>query len=260
MHLIKLIGTSPLLRTILWRLEKNADDPEEMGDREVNELRGHIDQCIGPTHPQYDKACELLSKYAKTKKPEHLLRLYTLESPFCYKLGIETVDHLKIILLLRLKSLKARAFRGRTYRGRTYRGLSMTKTDFRAYQWARKRKVSIISIKSFCSTSVDEAVARRFLSTSSTEKINVLMIFDFPQRCDMAIQLFALSKDLPCFSDFEDEREVLLIPATMFHVVNITHESSSDQYTIHLENVLPKLDFMAIYSHWRKCQNNTNGT
>jgi hypothetical protein len=151
------------------------------------------------------------------------------------------------LLMLRLKSLKARAFHGRTYRG-----LSMTATDFRGYRWALRKKGSIIQTKSFCSTSVDEAVARRFIPTSRTEKLNVLMIFDFPQPCDMAIQLYALSDTLPCISDFEDEREVLVEPMTMFHVVSITNDDVSGQYTISLENVLPKLDLKATWSKLRE--------
>jgi hypothetical protein len=59
----------------------------------------------------------------------------------------------------------------------------------------------------------------------------------------MAIQLYALSDTLQCISDFEDEREVLLLPLAMFRVVSITNEESNDQYVIHLENVLPKMNW-----------------
>lgn len=78
------------------------------------------------------------------------------------------------------------------------------------------------------------------------------MIFDFPQQCDTAIQLYALRNVLPRISNFEEEREVFLIVNTMFPVVNITHKTSSNQYIIHLENVLPKFDFMTLYSAWRE--------
>jgi hypothetical protein len=77
------------------------------------------------------------------------------------------------------------------------------------------------------------------------------MIFDFPQPCDMAIQLYALSAALPCISDFEDEREVLLLPRTIFHVVSITNNDRNGQYTIHLENVLPKWDLKGTWNAMR---------
>ena len=247
MKVLKVTSSSPLLRSIISRVRESKHDQEDgnnIGSPELNRLRNCIDEYLTPNHRQYARACDLLSEYAKTDKAEHLLRLYTLETPFCYRLGTTAgAQDLSVLLYMRLKSLKARAFQGRTYRG-----LSMTKTDFNAYEWALKRKGSLLSIKSFCSSSVDEMVARRFMWTSSGEKLNVLMVLEFPRRCDTAIQLYAISDELPCISYFENEREVLLIPNTMFHVVNIKHENANNQYTIHLENVLPEVDFTVLYS------------
>jgi hypothetical protein len=245
-QLAKVCFSTPLLRPLFLRMIRNSDDRKDItvDTNLINELQEFIDKHVTSAHPEYHKACELLSKYAKTKKAEHLLRLYSLESPFYRQLGIgDKSKCLLILLLFRLNSLKARAFHGRTYRG-----LSLTTTDFRAYRWALRKKGSIISMRSFCSTSVDEIVARRFMSTSCSEKLSVLMSFDFLQPCDTAIQLYASSDKLPCISDFEDEHEVLLLPNTIFHVVSIRNEELSGQYTIHLENVLPKMDLMSIWS------------
>jgi len=55
-------------------------------------------------------------------------------------------------------------------------------------------------------------------SAASSNKMNVLMTFYFPESCDWTIQLYALSNKLPSLPDFEDEREVLLFLMTVFRV------------------------------------------
>lgn len=244
---MKILASSPRLRQIVELMAPSpAGVPSE--DADLGPLQKLIDTSITSTHPEYEEACDLVSKYKETKNPGHLLRLYSLETPFYHDLGsTDNRDHLLGLLMYGLSTLK-----GRSFRGRTYRGLSMTRKDFIVYELALKKKGSIIWTRTFCSTSVDEAIARRFIPTSFSENRSVLMVFDFPKPCDMAIQLYALSDKLPCISNFEDEREVLVLPMTMFHVVNITNENCSNQYTIHLENVLPKFDLMALISAGRK--------
>lgn len=250
----KIVATSPILRTIGYCMFRNEEQSEGIDALDIKGLKEFIDKHVNADHPEYDKACALLPKYSKTKRSEYLLRLYTLETPFCYQLGTNhEAGQLWCLLLLRLESLKGRAFHGRSYRG-----LSMTKTDFRAYQWGLRNKKGIIMTKSFCSTSVDEAVARRFMSRAISEKLNILMIFEFPQLCDTVIQLYALSPELLCISEFENEREVLVFPMTMFCVVNITNENSNNEYIIHLQNVVPKLEVKALWSEFRKVVHTTN--
>ena len=182
------------------------------------------------------KHLSLVSKYAKTKNVEHLLRLYSLDTPFYKNLGTKReAECLLLPLLFKLDRLQKRA-----YQGRSFRGVVMTSKDLRAYQWALKHKASILSTRSFCSTSVDENVAHDFLDSSSSPGIPVLMVFNFAEKCNSALQLFRLSDTLPSISDFEDEWEVLVLPCTLFHVTGIKIDEVTGQHTIYLENVPPK--------------------
>jgi hypothetical protein len=58
--------------------------------------------------------------------------------------------------------------------------------------------------------------------------------------CDTAIQLYAISDKLPCLSDFENEREVLLLPNTLFYVKRIDNNGDQQYTTIWLEHVPPE--------------------
>jgi hypothetical protein len=58
-------------------------------------------------------------------------------------------------------------------------------------------------------------------ASENEDKIKVLMEFSFPKICSTAIQLYSIPPDLPCISNFEDEKEVLIIPGTIFRVENI---------------------------------------
>ncbi|CAF1541170.1 unnamed protein product [Didymodactylos carnosus] len=123
----------------------------------------------------------------------------------------------------------------------------MTQDNLRSYRWALENNDRLIQLKSFASTSLHREIAENFaqsLETSSTEnKISVLMIFRFPQVCDTAINLCKIPKyNLPCLSEYEDESEILILPLTLFQVKNIEINNLSNgrqlQYIIHLENVL----------------------
>ena len=199
-------------------------------------LQHLIDEQVTPSNSEYKKACELVSEYVKSKNVEHLLRLYSLETPFYKNLAPrEESGCLLFPLWFKLDSLKNRA-----YQGRTFRGLTMTSTDLRTYRWAMKLKEIILSTDSFCSTSIDENVARCFMGPSSSTSIAVLMVFNFVEKCDTAIQLFRLSDTLPSISDFEDEREVLILPMTLFHVTDIKINEVTGQHTIYLDNLPTK--------------------
>ncbi|CAF1406793.1 unnamed protein product [Adineta ricciae] len=197
----------------------------------TRQLQAVIHSSIPTTHLEYRKARELFSQYAKEKKLEPLLRLYSLETPFYKSLNRDNSDALFMPLLWRLQSLESR-----TFQGQSFRGLTMTDEDLRAYQWALHNKNSLIRTCSFCSTSLEERVARQFIGPSiATDKKRVLMVFHFPELCDTAIALYRLSDNLPCVSEYEDEKEVLLLPRTMFMVTNI--KQSVDLIIIYLENV-----------------------
>jgi ankyrin repeat protein len=244
----KIVMSSTFLRSIYAHAIRDDEVSNKLDEKAlIKTLHEFIDECIPSTHPEYDKVCELLSKYEETKNTDYLFRLYSLETPFYHQLQDDAAITLWSLLLLRQGNLKSRAFCGRTYRG-----LSMTRTDLKAYQKALRKKGSIIINNTFCSTSLKEDVARRFMRTPCDENLSVLMIFDFPQPCDMAIQLYALSDKLPCISDFEEELEVLVLEFAMFHVESITNGDSNSQYIIHLKNVLPTMEWRALWTAIRK--------
>jgi hypothetical protein len=61
------------------------------------------------------------------------------------------------------------------------------------------------------------------------------MVIDFPDRCGTAISLYTLSDELPPISDYENEKEILILPTTIFKVINI--EQSADLIVIYLQNM-----------------------
>ncbi|CAF1373255.1 unnamed protein product [Didymodactylos carnosus] len=121
-------------------------------------------------------------------------------------------------------------------KGRSYRGVKITTADLRAYRWALKSK-AVISTKTFCSTSVDRHVAERFAGASHphADKQSVLIIFNFSQICNTAIDLRRLSHDLPCLSEYENEAEILVLPLSIFQVKST--EENSGKIVIELENI-----------------------
>ena len=78
----------------------------------------------------------------------------------------------------------------------------MTREELRKYEWGHlHHDERIIYIKLFWSTSVVQALAEIFSATEpSSDKIRVLMIFNFPEPCDIAIRLYRISDEVPCIS------------------------------------------------------------
>lgn len=225
------IITNPVLQETLktiWAVQFLTDNPEKMSIRHLQEI-AHTN--IPTNHQEFQKSQQLLSDFVKKKKPESLLHLYTLETPFYRSLDRMNSGALLFLILWRRKSLK-----NRTYRGRSFRGLTMTNNGLEAYRWALQRKGSLIRTSTFCSTSIEEHEARKFISVQpGTDKKKVLIIMDFPEACDTTIALYAISNELECISEYENEKEVLVLPTTIFKVTNI--DQSSDLITIYLENM-----------------------
>ena len=87
----KTLASSAILRLLLKASlrDKKVPDRVRNEDTAVKALQRFIDKHVTPSHSQYKKASELVSKYAKTKNVEHLLRLYSLDTPFYKNLGCE---------------------------------------------------------------------------------------------------------------------------------------------------------------------------
>ncbi|CAF1355738.1 unnamed protein product [Didymodactylos carnosus] len=220
----KAISQSKITMAVAKMLDKENDLHTWM-----NDVRTLIHHEVTEAHPEFEKCISLLEKGLKEKRPEPLLRLYTLETPFYKALATYSSIPLTLPLYGLLDKLKPRHFHGTSYRG-----LKMTSEDLRPYRWALKKK-GTVSTQTFCSTSLDRSVAERFAGTSTDEKQSVLMIFTFPTKCDTAINLGKLSEKLPCISEYEDEAEVLVLASTLFIVNQMDTEARP--MTVHLENV-----------------------
>jgi hypothetical protein len=128
----------------------------------------------------------------------------------------------------------------RYYQGHSYRGVHLTRHAFNEYRWALRHKDSVLSLLTFASTSIVQDVAERFSANSlpSSDKINALLVFYFPQPCDTAINLSEIPEyQLPCISNYENEKEVLIGPRTFFRVTEIGTDQSNERCTIYLENL-----------------------
>ena len=128
----KKCAASVILRPIFKAILENKADPDDVRNESTaaEALKRPIDEYVTPKHPEYKKASELVSKYAKTKDVDHLVRLYTLGTPFYKSLRSDAQrSRLLFPLLFILDSLQKRA-----YKGHTFRGLAMTPKDLRAYR------------------------------------------------------------------------------------------------------------------------------
>lgn len=200
-------------------------------------LQKVLDEHVTPDHPEYQHCCQLLQEYVQHGTIESLLRLYTLETPFYRQLMILS-NPLGFPFFIHLADLKQRY-----YQGYCYRGVQLTRHELDEYYWALRHKDSVVSGLTFSSTSIERTIADKF-STSiapSPDKVRALLIFYFPQPCDTAINLSAIPEhQLPCISNYEDEKEVLVGPRTFFRVTEIEEQQSDGRYTIHLENLCGK--------------------
>ena len=216
--------------------DKSESIKEDISDTHLIEiLTGILRNNVVPDHPEYRKCLWLINQAFKERRPEYLLRLYTIETSFYRALSdIKGREAFVSKLRMLLEKLAPRYFQGVSYRG-----VQMTNNDLNAYRWAYKNE-GIIRTKTFFSTSLDPQVAESFTNDLAVDdhKKNVLMIFNFSEKCDTAINLGRLSPSLSCISEYENEAEVLLLPNTLFRVKQI--ESFDDYLIIYLDNVPAK--------------------
>jgi hypothetical protein len=197
-------------------------------------LRKILDEHVTSNHYDYKHCCHLLKEYIEQGTIESLLRLYTLETPFYRQLLILS-SPLGFPFFMHLSDLKQRY-----YQGHSYRGVRLTRHELNEYCWALRRNDSVLSLLTFSSTSIVRDVAERFSAnySPSSNEISTLLIFYFPQPCDTAINLSEIPEyQLPCISNYENEKEVLIGPRTFFKVTEIETDRSNERCTIYLENL-----------------------
>lgn len=216
----------------------------------VEQLKKMITEKVTNQHSAFDRCNLLIDECMASGRGEHLLRLYTLETPLCRELRKDE-SSLSCPLMMLIGQ-----FQERYFQGTSYRGLTMSEDDYRTYRWALKYK-GIIMLKTFCSTSLNREKAEAFASPSfgDDNRQRVLMVLQFNQKCAMAINLCKLSDELPCISEYEDEAEILVLPYTFFKVARI--EIRDTLQIIYLENVaLESKSFLSgvkyLYNNWGK--------
>jgi len=197
-------------------------------------LRKLIDEHVTSNHREYQHCYYLFNEYIEHDTIESLLKLYTLETPF-YKQLMILSSPLGFPFFMHLTDLKKRYFQGYTYRG-----LRLSEHKLNEYRWALKHPNSVLCIMTFSSTSIDRHVAEKFSSSrlKPSQTISTLLIYHFSQPCDTAINLSGIPRyHLPCISNYENEKEVLIAPRTFFQVTDIQFNQSTNRCTIHLENL-----------------------
>ncbi|CAF1436864.1 unnamed protein product [Rotaria sordida] len=185
----------------------------------------------------YIKINDLIKQYKHNDNAiEQLLHLYTLETHF-YRILKKDCLPLAIPLFIHLPKLKDRFFRGCVYRG-----MKMTYEELLIYQKAMEKPGTVLQTRTFSSTSVNRSIAEEFAcleKKDNEKKFCVLLVFDFPNTCDQAINLSRVSNDKPCLSEYEDEEEVLILPWTLFEVKRIREPTDEDNLCIiYLNNIM----------------------
>ena len=201
-------------------------------ERNIQEF---IQKHVPGSHREYEKCRQLLIHYRETKNIEHLLKIYTLDTPFYKKLP-ENPPLLSNPIKNVLSSLDKRF-----YQGISYRGLLMSFEAFQVYGWAFENKDSFLKTTTFASTSTDKAVAEMYSGESGTYEYSVLMVFNFFHASNVAIKLSKIPEfNLACLSNFEDENEVLILPDAFFKVLRIEYQNNTKKLMIYLENFIPE--------------------
>jgi hypothetical protein len=98
----------------------------------------------------------------------------------------------------------------------------------------------IIETRNFASTSKREDVSLIYSAHGEThdhDLYSILFIFEFSTRCKTAIDLTRVSENLPSISQYSDEEEVLILPYTLFKVLNVFEATRNEPFSIYLQNI-----------------------
>ena len=171
--------------------------------------------------------------YLQTKNIINLIHLYTLND--IYKAIRSRSDAYTTLVYLHLTSMSKRA-----YQGISYRGVKMSIFDVSRYYYAMKNANCIIETRNFASTSKRKNVSLIYSAHGEALDHNlhsILLIFEFPTRCKTAIDLTRISENLPPISQYADEEEVLILPYTLFKVLNVFEATQNEPFSIYLQNI-----------------------
>ena len=186
-----------------------------------------IDISIPRTHDQYQRAQRFYEEFLRKKSLSHLLEIYSLPTEF-FKALRSNADAFTVILYLNLRKLSDRA-----YQGSTYRGMVIASTELEAYRWAHQH-ASIIETRAPQSTSKGRQVAEKYADLQYVDgnKVSIMVRYRFLQRCPTAI-------DIENISFFAEEKEVLLLPFTLFRVTSIyeSDRNGIQRYDIIMQNI-----------------------
>ncbi|CAF1247826.1 unnamed protein product [Rotaria sordida] len=189
-----------------------------------------------------EKYDDYFNRFIHEKDLNALLHLYTFSDLF--KAIRKHADAYCTLIYLNLVSLSERA-----YQGSSYRGITMTKPDIARYYYSFKTKGSVVEMRNFSSTSKKKSAAVMFSGFGDRLDFgfhSVLFIYEFSERCPTAIDLSRINIKFPCISEYEDEEEVLILPYTLFQVINVREETETQPFTIHLLNIhVPKSSLLS---------------
>jgi hypothetical protein len=177
------------------------------------------------------------TKAQETNNPIYLLKLYTAETGFYKTLNRIMATNEGFLKNAELIMPWALYFAGMLcrnsvleayrFQGQTYRGMRIRDQDLRAYQIG-----GTIINKGFLSTSRNRHIAEIFSGWNDDDPNDRST---YPVLCMYKIIDRQSSIDLKEASEFPDEEEVLIMPSTVFRVINIQKHSHHTKYEIQLE-------------------------
>jgi hypothetical protein len=198
-----------------------------------------LDSSFQQEDPDFNKTGSFLNEYYEKKTVAPILHLYTLQTSFYPALKDTSKCATFTMLLYRNLSQLTERF----FKGRTYRGVIMTKNDLGAYHSILRHKGNALMNTKFQSSSKELSVAEGFLLSTDMSEDNsdrqyrVLMIFDFHEICQSAINLTQVNGKY--LTEYPHEAEVLILPYTLFEVCDVKYDTTKQYYTIHLRNIVP---------------------
>ncbi|CAF3628547.1 unnamed protein product [Rotaria socialis] len=202
------------------------------------------------TNNNTQKLEELFEKFVNKHCIISLLCIYTLPSPVMSTIIRDNFVSYATLIYMNLKTMKP----NRSYQGRSYRAALVTSRDMINYR-AALLKGNLVETRLFSSTSKNRRVAETFtIGGQSCDSHSATIIFDFTKRpCETALDLtFRRHDNVKVATVVPDEEEVLVLPFTLFRVIDIDADSYIDEYqckrwVITLQNIpVPKRSLVTL--------------